>query len=109
MFNLKIFQSEKLIIKDFLLLYFVSLLPGLNWGTGLLIPLYLLLAFGWKRGVLGLRFSSLALPLFLSQLTLITIYFLSTKGVVSNIPKPEFSLLAIVGILKFVFFGISTQ
>lgn len=105
--TLKLFQAINPNFRDFFLLYVVTLLPGLNWGTGLVIPLCLLLAYGWKKDKSGYKFSSPALPLLVSQLTLIIIYYLSTKGLISNTTKFELSPHSVTEIIKFVFFGIS--
>ncbi len=82
--------SKKVTGSKLLLLYLVALVPGLNWGTGLIIPICLLVAF-WGTGVV--------LPLALSQATLIYIYFTKSGGEVASINLLES--------LKFVFFGIS--
>jgi hypothetical protein len=84
------------------------LIPGLNWGTGLLVPFYLLLVFGWKKQEGRVRPTAVALPLLLSQITLTMMYFLSPRSsVAGGVSGQPFQLTDIGEMLKFVFFGIS--
>lgn len=89
----------------YLLLYFVSVLPGLSWGVGLTWPIWPLLVFGidyQKR-----RLNKIGWTLGWSQLTLVLIYFSlvgSSLGVHTD-PKTWFSNP--LAFLTFIMVGIS--
>lgn len=103
---LKLFRQKSPTLQNLLLLFILSIIPGLSWGTGLPIPAYLILAFGWLSKNKKIKLTKIIWPLLLSQLALLVVYILSARSSSSE-PSTISNTFNIIEIIKFVFFGIS--
>lgn len=91
-----------------LLLFMVAMIPGFTWGTGLPMPFWLLLAFGFEKNKENkIQVKEVFWPLLAAQVCLVLIYFRLASNTSSVYVHPQGYLRTVYEMIRFTLFAFA--